>query len=86
MTANEFNLTKLTYTISETSQITSLGRNSLYNLANAGELPIIKVGKRSLFAAVDIAAFLDKRRSAALVSKGKSPQSAPAGTVSDHLK
>jgi hypothetical protein len=31
-------------------------------LVKEGELPIIKVGKKSLFAAADIAAFLNRRR------------------------
>jgi len=36
---------KLLLTISETSKLTSLGRTKLYEMAQAGELPVARFGR-----------------------------------------
>jgi excisionase family DNA binding protein len=45
---------KLFYSISETCGLLSLGRTKLYELIASGELPLRKVGKKSLVAAADL--------------------------------
>lgn len=45
---------KLTYTISEAASAAGVGRTKLYELINAGELPLIKIGTRSLVRRSDI--------------------------------
>jgi hypothetical protein len=56
-------LTKAVYSVNETLVLTDLGRTYLYELINSGELPLIKIGKRSLIAAPDLVRFLNSRRS-----------------------
>jgi hypothetical protein len=59
-----FGLVKVAYTVRETLELLSIGRTSLYAAVNRGELKRIKLGKRTLFCAVDLAAFLAGLRAA----------------------
>jgi Helix-turn-helix domain len=60
-----FGLTKAAYSVNETLDVLSIGRTSLYKLVNGGALRPAKLGKKTLFFAADITAFLIKLREAA---------------------
>lgn len=45
---------KLTYTICEAASAAGVGRTKLYELINSGELPLIKIGTRSLIRRSDV--------------------------------
>ncbi len=53
-----FGLTKATYTVHETLNLLSIGRTSLYAAIKAGDLRPVKFGRKTLFYARDLAAFL----------------------------
>jgi hypothetical protein len=53
-----FGLVKAAYGVSETLDLLSIGRTSLYAAVKRGELTRVKLGKRTLFRAIDLAAFL----------------------------
>ena len=55
-------LVKAAYGVNETLDLLSIGRTSLYAAVNRGELTPVKFGKKTLFYAVDLAAFLTKLR------------------------
>jgi hypothetical protein len=58
-------LTKAAYTVNDTLTLLSIGRTSLYKLVGCGALRPAKLGKKTLFFASDIAAFLTKLKEAA---------------------
>jgi Helix-turn-helix domain len=60
---------KAAYGVNETLDLLSIGRTSLYAAVKRGELTPVKFGKKTLFYAVDIAAFLTKLRERAIQSK-----------------
>jgi excisionase family DNA binding protein len=45
---------KLLYSISDTCRLLSIGRTKLYELIGSGEIPVRKLGKKSLVAAADL--------------------------------
>ena len=49
---------KLSYTIHEATAVAGIGRTKLYELVNAGELPLVKIGARSLIRRADLEALL----------------------------
>jgi excisionase family DNA binding protein len=51
---------KLAYGVDDTSTLLSLGRTSLYEFVKSGDLRATKCGRRTLFLASDVAAFLAK--------------------------
>jgi hypothetical protein len=51
---------KAAYSVNETLDVLSIGRTKLYQLVNLDELHPVKVGKKTLFLAPDLAAFLTK--------------------------
>lgn len=53
---------KAVYGLNETLDLLSIGRSSLYAAVKRGELTPVKFGKKTLFYAVDLAAFLMKLR------------------------
>jgi excisionase family DNA binding protein len=55
-----FGLVKAAYTVRETLDLLSIGRTSLYAAIKRGELKRVKFGKKTLFYATDLAAFLGK--------------------------
>lgn len=55
----DFNLTKAAYSINEILEILPLGRTSLYEAINTGQLRATKFGKKTMILAPDMAAFLD---------------------------
>src|SRR5947209_6349234 len=60
-----FGLVRAAYSVRETLVLLSIGRTSLYEAVKQGALRPTKFGKKTLFCAVDIAAFLVKLRDAA---------------------
>lgn len=67
MTPHEYGLKRITYSVAEAGEALSLGRATLYELAESGELPRVRFGKKILFAAVDLARLLDRRRGVTVV-------------------
>lgn len=61
-TPADYGLSKALYSVNETLILTDLGRTYLYRLINNGELPLTKIGKRSLIAAPDLVHFLNSRQ------------------------
>ena len=53
-----FGLIKAAYSVKETLDLLSIGRTTVYELVARGDLKIIKLGKKSLVYATDIAALL----------------------------
>ena len=62
-------LVKAAYGVNETLELLSIGRTSLYAAIKRGELSPVKFGKKTLFCAIDLAAFLMKLKEAASKSK-----------------
>jgi excisionase family DNA binding protein len=57
-------MVKAAYSVTETLELLSLGRTSLYALVHAGELRAVKFGRKTLFYASDLAVFLSRLREA----------------------
>ena len=51
---------KLFYTVSETSRLLSIGRTKLYELIGSGEIPVRKLGKKTLISAADLNRWADR--------------------------
>ena len=51
-------------TISKVSQITTLGRTSIYKLINAGELRPTKLGRKTVFSEAEVIAWVDAKLAA----------------------
>jgi excisionase family DNA binding protein len=62
MTPQDLGLTKVCYSVNETLALLSISRWTLYDRVKRGELRPTKLGKKTLFYAIDIAAFLAKLR------------------------
>jgi len=57
-----FGLVKAAYSVREVAELLGIGRTSLYAAVSRGELKRVKLGKRTLFCAADLAAFLERLR------------------------
>jgi excisionase family DNA binding protein len=66
MDAKQFGLHKAAYSVNETLALLSIGRTSLYRLVQQGDLPVAKLGKKTLFTAPDLAKLLTKLRSGSI--------------------
>ena len=55
-----YGLVKAAYSVGESLDILSIGRTKLYELVNLNELHPVKLGKKTLFLAPDLAAFLTR--------------------------
>jgi excisionase family DNA binding protein len=53
-----FGLTKATYSVRDTLDLLSIGRTSLYKAIARGDIEPVKLGKKTLFRAADLAAFV----------------------------
>jgi excisionase family DNA binding protein len=51
---------KAAYSVNETLERLSIGRTTLYKLVKDGELHPVKLGKKTLFLAPDLASFLTR--------------------------
>jgi excisionase family DNA binding protein len=60
-----FGLTKACYSVNETLNLLSISRTSFYALVKDGEIPIAKMGAKTLVYARDIAALLHNLQRAA---------------------
>lgn len=49
---------RLSYSVDEATQATSLGRSNLYELMDCGEIPYCKVGRRRLILKEDLRNYL----------------------------
>jgi len=58
----EFGLLKAIYTVNAVLDLLSIGRTSLYAVVKRGDLHPVKFGRKTLFYAADLAAFLAKLR------------------------
>jgi len=54
--------TKVAYAVDETLELLSIGRTALYEAVKRGDLKRVKFGKKTLFYAADLAAFLTRLR------------------------
>ena len=54
--------TKVAYAVDETLKLLSIGRTALYAAVKRGDLKRVKFGKKTLFYAADLAAFLARLR------------------------
>jgi excisionase family DNA binding protein len=61
---HEFGLTKAAYSVGEVLEQLSIGRTSLYAAVKRRELSPVKFGRKTLFYATDLAAFLTKLKKA----------------------
>ncbi|HTO67428.1 MAG TPA: helix-turn-helix domain-containing protein [Bradyrhizobium sp.] len=57
-----FGFTKVAYAVDETLELLSIGRTALYAAIKRGDLKRVKFGKKTLFYAADLAAFLARLR------------------------
>lgn len=57
-----FGLAKAAYSVGETLDLLSIGLTSLYAAVKRGDLKCVKFGKKTLFYAADLAAFLTRLR------------------------
>lgn len=68
----------LAYSVSQSCEITSLGRTSIYAAIKCGELKALKVGRRTLISAEALRSFLNakelKRPAAAGMRAGSDPR------------
>jgi excisionase family DNA binding protein len=63
---------KVAYRVNETLELLSIGRTALYAAIKRGELTPLKFGKKTLFSAIDLAAFLTRLMEAASSSRATS--------------
>jgi hypothetical protein len=64
VTPRDFGLTKPQYTVNESLTLLGIGRNSLYAMVSSGELVAVKFGRKTMFAAPDLARVILTRRGA----------------------
>ena len=70
-----FGLVKVAYAVGETLKLLRIRRTSLYGAVRRGELTPVKFGKKTLFYATDLAAFLTRLKGAALdAASGRRPK------------
>jgi hypothetical protein len=60
----KYGLNKPAYVVNEVLAMGLFGRSKLYELKKRGDLKIVKLGRKSLIYASDLAALLDKLRAA----------------------
>lgn len=66
MSPHEYGLTRAAYDLPGLTAVTPIGRSKLYEEMQRGALRATKCGKRTLFLAPDVAAYLDQLRTQAL--------------------
>ena len=63
--------TKVAYAVDETLELLSIGRTALYAAVKRGDLKRVKFGKKTLFYAADLAAFLARLRRLSELDEGR---------------
>jgi excisionase family DNA binding protein len=53
-------VTKLAYTIPQAVDASGISRSTLYTYIKAKQLPVVKIGQRTLIRLVDLSEFLDQ--------------------------
>lgn len=66
-----FGLAKAAYGVGETLDLLSIGRTSLYAAVKRGDLKRVKFGKKTLFYAADLAAFLARLKRLSELDEGR---------------
>lgn len=61
MTTTDTNSGKLTFTVMETAEALSIGRSTVYELINTGDLPSFTIGSRRLIARADVHRYISQR-------------------------
>jgi excisionase family DNA binding protein len=64
MHPHEYGLLKAAYAVSETTTVLSISKTGLYALVKNGRLTPIKLGRKTLFLASDLARLLEELRGA----------------------
>ena len=62
-------LSRVAFSVSEVSEVTSLGRSSIYQEIQAGRLATFKVGSRTLIHADDLNRWINEHRCASAVTE-----------------
>ena len=52
---------KLTYSVEEAAKRIGLGKNAIYELAKAGKIPVIRVGRRYIISAEKFDAWFEEQ-------------------------
>jgi excisionase family DNA binding protein len=64
MHPHEYGLLKAAYAVSEATTVLSIGKTALYELVKNGRLKPVKLGRKTLFLASDLARLLEELRGA----------------------
>jgi excisionase family DNA binding protein len=64
MAPHEYGLQKAAYAVSEATTVLSIGKTALYELVKNGRLKPVKLGRKTLFLASDLARLLEELRGA----------------------
>ena len=75
--------TKVAYAVDETLELLSIGRTALYAAVKRGDLIRVKFGKKTLFYAVDLAAFLARLRHLSVSDESPSRSRASPDTIAE---
>ena len=62
MTPQEYGLAKASYSVREAMDVLSIGRSTFYEIIKNGHLTPVKLGKKTLIYAIEIAAFMERLR------------------------
>lgn len=63
MPGHTMRIERVAYSVVETLELLSVGRTTLYALVKSGDLRATKCGRKTLFLASDIIAFIERLRS-----------------------
>ena len=64
MHPHEYGFLKAAYAVSEATTVLSIGKTALYELVKNGRLKPVKLGRKTLFLASDLARLLEELRGA----------------------
>ncbi|ABD10414.1 transcriptional regulator [Frankia sp. CcI156] len=62
-------MTKLLLTPAEAAELLGVGRTTIYELMNSGDIPSVRIGRARRIPAADLVAFVDRLRG--VVEEGK---------------
>jgi excisionase family DNA binding protein len=62
-------VTKLLLTPAEAAELLGVGRTTIYELMNSGDIPSVRIGRARRIPAADLVAFVDRLRG--VVEEGK---------------
>jgi excisionase family DNA binding protein len=76
--AKAYGLDKVAYPVNEAMRLLSISRSTFYGLAKEGRLKVVKVGRRSIIYATDLAWLLfEMHRDGGIPSKPRKPKTQP---------